>query len=269
MDPASGTFTSMDTYAGSLSDTMVQNKYLFANSNPIMFSDPSGHFSKDTTIEAISIGAILDIAATSTSALVASFLKSTISKIMLTIIASIIISALILHFKMGCTTTADDVGDIIINDSIPQEVTEAFREKIRKALEKSQEIVQRFGIRKAKSEKELHHIVAKKSLRFHDAHLSRVILSKSGYYKAFALDNADVDNPVNLVYIKTSLHRRLHSYEYHSYVYTTLNSVFDPLKTGDENKKPITKKLELLAAQLQALSELFPVLWWLYKGAYK
>ena len=54
------------------------------------------------------------------------------------------------------------------------------------------------------------------------------------------------------------LHRRLHSYEYHAYVYTTLNSVFDPLKTGDENKEPITKKLGIIAAQLQALSELFP-----------
>lgn len=159
---------------------------------------------------------------------------------------------------MGLSTTADDVGSIIINDSIPQEVTEAFREKIRKALEKSREIVQKFGIWKAKSEKELHHIVAKKSLRFHDAHLSRVILSKFGYYKAFALDNADVDNPVNLVYIKTSLHRRLHSYEYHAYVYNMLNSVFDPLKTDDENKEPITKKLGIIAAQLQALSELFP-----------
>lgn len=45
MDPASGTFTSMDTYAGSLSDPMSLHKYLFANSNPVMYSDPSGLFS--------------------------------------------------------------------------------------------------------------------------------------------------------------------------------------------------------------------------------
>ena len=45
MDPSTGTFTSMDTYAGSLSDPISLHKYLFANSNPVMYSDPSGLFS--------------------------------------------------------------------------------------------------------------------------------------------------------------------------------------------------------------------------------
>ena len=65
MDPSTGIFTSMDTYGGSLSDPMSLHKYLFANSNPVMYTDPSGHeaslaeFTAAITIHAI-IGAELD-----------------------------------------------------------------------------------------------------------------------------------------------------------------------------------------------------------------
>ena len=59
MDPATGTFTTMDTYGGSLSDPMSLHKYLFANSNPVMYCDPSGHYTLSEQETAIAIQAII------------------------------------------------------------------------------------------------------------------------------------------------------------------------------------------------------------------
>lgn len=60
MDPATGTFTSMDTYGGSLTDPMSLHKYLFANSNPVAYCDPSGHFSM--TEQVLTCGLIGELA---------------------------------------------------------------------------------------------------------------------------------------------------------------------------------------------------------------
>lgn len=45
MDPSTGTFISMDSYQGSLYDSVSLHKYLYANANPVKYTDPTGYFS--------------------------------------------------------------------------------------------------------------------------------------------------------------------------------------------------------------------------------
>ena len=45
MNPETGTFISMDSYAGSLDNPVSLHKYLYANANPVIYTDPTGYFS--------------------------------------------------------------------------------------------------------------------------------------------------------------------------------------------------------------------------------
>ena len=49
MNPATGTFTTMDTYQGSIFDPTSLHKYLYASATPVMNVDPSGY--DDTALE--------------------------------------------------------------------------------------------------------------------------------------------------------------------------------------------------------------------------
>ena len=45
MDTSTGRFISQDTYQGTINDPVSLHKYLYANANPVMYSDPSGYAS--------------------------------------------------------------------------------------------------------------------------------------------------------------------------------------------------------------------------------
>lgn len=60
MNPETGTFISMDSYQGSIYDPVSLHKYLYANSNPVKYSDPSGYFSFAETSIGQTINGILE-----------------------------------------------------------------------------------------------------------------------------------------------------------------------------------------------------------------
>ena len=61
MNPSTGTFISMDTYEGSIYDPDTLHKYLYANGNPVTYSDPSGNmFDFSSTTLATGIQSILN-----------------------------------------------------------------------------------------------------------------------------------------------------------------------------------------------------------------
>ena len=59
MNPATGTFTSMDTYGGSVFDPTSIHKYLYANANPVSYTDPSGYFSLGEVVTTMAISSVL------------------------------------------------------------------------------------------------------------------------------------------------------------------------------------------------------------------
>ena len=65
MDTNTGRFISQDSYAGSAYDPVSLHKYLYANSNPVTYSDPSGYFSLGSVVCASTIGNMLFYSASS------------------------------------------------------------------------------------------------------------------------------------------------------------------------------------------------------------
>lgn len=161
---------------------------------------------------------------------------------------------------MICLTTGRlidnrDVGYIVIGTTVPEEVQERWNETLCRLTTAAMSIARTLNYT---DRLEIHHIVARKSLRFDFAHQSRVILSKSGYYKRGALDNADVDHPDNLCPINYAMHRRLHTVQYHIFVYSYLNSVFDETRSELVNHVAVQGALDSIKELLWAQQDMFP-----------
>jgi RHS repeat-associated protein len=106
MDSSTGTFTSMDTYGGSLSDPMSLHKYLFANSNPVKYCDPSGH-APLTLEDTMGTVAIITVLASVSSAWIYSMLgdiygvDKTEPSYWVGMIVTVVLAAILAYFVAG------------------------------------------------------------------------------------------------------------------------------------------------------------------------
>ena len=60
MNPSTGTFITMDEYAGSVFEPVSLHKYLYANANPVMNSDPTGYFSLSDMTASVGVQNVLN-----------------------------------------------------------------------------------------------------------------------------------------------------------------------------------------------------------------
>jgi len=60
MNPNTGTFISMDSYAGSIFEPVSLHKYLYANANPVMYEDPSGYMASLGEV-VVTVGALIQL----------------------------------------------------------------------------------------------------------------------------------------------------------------------------------------------------------------
>ena len=68
MNPSTGTFISMDNYEGSIYDPVSLHKYLYANANPVMYTDPSG-YATDKNLAETAVAATIAVMLASSVAL--------------------------------------------------------------------------------------------------------------------------------------------------------------------------------------------------------
>ena len=68
MNPSTGTFISMDSYQGSIYDPVSLHKYLYANANPVMYTDPSG-YATDKNLAETAVAATIAVMLASSVAL--------------------------------------------------------------------------------------------------------------------------------------------------------------------------------------------------------
>lgn len=210
-------------YFGASGTVWGYNLYLYGENNPIAFIDSSGN---DAVAILSFLGIILVVAAVVTTCRIIT--SSNYRKVWRELAESIV---------SGMKSSLMGIG-------IAFQWCLSRAEEIIANLEKS------FARAKCKpnykTTTETHHIVAKKATR---AKAARKVLDNLNIY---------IDSNINLVTIKTGLHRRLHTKKYYSLVNAIVVPSYDRGYDDKSRKRNVHRALNTLRAFLMALSDATP-----------
>lgn len=134
MNPSTGTFITMDEYAGSVFEPVSLHKYLYANANPVTYCDPTGYSSSLADVETTSAGMAIVSEAYSSACMSAArigarillLLKNSLSISVMTApfffpLASALgdICGGLLDGTESSASICEDVKDNIVEDTLP------------------------------------------------------------------------------------------------------------------------------------------------------
>lgn len=191
------------------------NLYGYANNNPIVYSDPTGFDILSTGAIAAGItGFIIRLAFTVcvyiVSKMIFDYMRST--------------SSLSLDARTTINDTKDEFWDFV----------KATKNEIKKGIVEALRSLWKWW---RKEKEEIHHIIAQASIRAIPAR--NVWVNKCG---------KNINDPINLVALKYSIHRRLHTQFYYSIINIVICKAYDSgLVAGTE---AVLKEINLLLAVL-------------------
>ena len=254
MDTSTGRFISQDTYQGTINDPVSLHKYLYANSNPVMYSDPSGYITEKTLAGVCTVGLVLTVL--STELIVANYLGVFDSLINDVISAEdnfndfqIKIQEVMLELYLGiqvCVALCQKIVGESISGAAPGDIKIWFSMLFScvAAYVYWQLLINgnKYG-----NEYEHHHIVAQNDPR---AFLAQMI---------FEHLNIDINDNRNLVWIKKAIHKFLHINEYFLWINKEIGDAYFSslgLFSLSASREFVFNRLAVLKTMLYGLNKL-------------